>query len=533
MNTKPLKIVIVGGGAAGVFAAASFLKNCNGVEVVMIHDPKIPYIGVGESLGFTSRFFMRDLLGFERDEDWLVPSRSTFKHGVVHHGFDGTDTPHYSPHFFQPSTKILNASIIGAYKQTIPQAYGFSPTGAEGDEHSMIDIWLHLYAKGLRRLDQRESDLSEMYWYMHYKTMPDPHNHDNKGLTTSFHINADYVKDVIWEKICTQVTTVSKNVQQVKVENDRITKLIFDDGEEIVGDLYIDCTGFKRLLAKALPFKWNKVDEEFNNVAIVGQGPNHDGSPIPSVTVTEHFAMDHGWVFSLPMPERSGNGYLFNTRIYDREDEIVEEFNKKFPYKKDCIKRRISWEPGFYENNFVGNCITLGISTGFIDPYDANGFTTSLQFISKLTRYIQHDHQRTFEWQSEYNSYVLSVLNDAFLRIKVGLWLAPKNNTKYWHVLHDAARRNRLVEQLRSAVHDARRKHVNPSTFKFLWSQGVYMNHALYYGIDLDIPVLPISETTEQLAINFFDFFSNKNQIQARASKSVKQYYKELYNLTE
>ena len=91
---------------------------------------------------------------------------------------------------------------------------------------------------------------------MHYKTMPVPLNHDCKGLTTSFHINADYVKDVIWEKICTQVNTISKNVQQVKVENDRISKLIFDDGEEIVGDLYIDCTGFKRLLAKSLPFKW-------------------------------------------------------------------------------------------------------------------------------------------------------------------------------------------------------------------------------------------------------------------------------------
>lgn len=187
MNHRPLKIVIVGGGAAGVFAAASFLRNCPGVSVTMIHDPKIPYIGVGESLGFTSRFFMRDMLGFDRDEDWLVPSRSTFKHGVVHHGFDGTDVPHYSPHFFQPSAKILNASIISAYKHMEPRAVGLPPTGQPGDEYSMIDIWLHLYNRGLRRLDQRESDLSEMYWYMHYSTMPDPANHDHRGLTTSFH----------------------------------------------------------------------------------------------------------------------------------------------------------------------------------------------------------------------------------------------------------------------------------------------------------------------------------------------------------
>lgn len=531
MNHRPLKIVIVGGGAAGVFAAASFLRNCPGVSVTMIHDPKIPYIGVGESLGFTSRFFMRDMLGFDRDEDWLVPSRSTFKHGVVHHGFDGTDVPHYSPHFFQPSAKILNASIISAYKHMEPRAVGLPPTGQPGDEYSMIDIWLHLYNRGLRRLDQRESDLSEMYWYMHYSTMPDPANHDHRGLTTSFHINADYVKDVIWERICQQVTTIAKNVAQVQVANDRITKLIFDDGTDIEGDLYIDCTGFKRLLARALPFKWNQLDEAFNNTAIVGQGPNHDGSDIPSVSVTEHFAMDHGWVFSLPMPGRSGNGYLFNTRIYDQEDEILAEFDRKFPYKAGCIKRKLTWEPGFFEENFVGNCVTLGISTGFIDPYDANGFTTALQFIARLTQHIKQDPERSFAWQKEYNQYVSSVLNDAYLRIKVGLWLAPKNNTKYWEHMHEAAKRDRLIEQLQTAVRDPKRKYPHAKTFQFLWSQGVLMNHALYYGIDLKLPQLDIDETTEQLAINFFDFFSRKNQLQAQVAKPVKQFYQELYNL--
>lgn len=531
MNSKPLKVVIVGGGAAGVFCAAALKRNCENVSITMIHDPKIPYIGVGESLGFTTRSFMRDMLGYARDEDWLIPSRSTFKHGVLHQGFDGTNKPHYSVHFFQPSLHTLSASIIRAYRQTLPYAVGSPPSGDSDDEYTMIDLWLHLYHKGLRSLDQRFSDLSEMYWYVRYNTMPDHNAHDNWGVTTSFHVNADYAKDVVWDRISSQVETITKNVQQVIVKDDRIQQLVFEDGEHVEGDIYIDCTGFKRLLAKQLPFVWKQLPEEFNNTAIVGQGPNHGGLSIPSSTITEHYAMNHGWSFSLPMPDRSGNGYLYNTRMFDDEDQLLAEYDKKFPWKQGCLKRKISWEPGYYETNFVGNCITLGISTGFIDPYDANGFTTTLQFITKLVRLLKQDPARTFVWRKEYNSYVLSVLNDAYFRIKTGLWLAPKNDTPYWRSLNAAAQRENLVEQLRDAVHDSRRKYPASKSWKLLWSQGVTMDHALYYGIDLKPSVLPVSQETEQLAINFFDYFGRKNQIQAQHAKPVKQFYQELYNL--
>lgn len=533
MDAKPLKVVVVGGGAAGVFFAAALKRNCENVSVTIIHDPKIPYIGVGESLGFTSRFFMRDVLGYTRDEDWLIPSRSTFKHGVLHQGFDGTETPHYSVHFFQPSLRTLSASIIGAYRQTLSGAVGGPPTGDPGDEYTMIDLWLHLYAKGLRHRDQRFSDLSEMYWYVRNNTMPAPGSHDNQGVTTSFHVNADYAKDVVWERINNQVETITKNVQQVVVENGQIQKLIFDDGESIKGDVYVDCTGFKRILARQLPFVWKSLPEEFNNTAIVGQGPNHGGISIPSTTITEHYAMDHGWSFSLPMPDRSGNGYLYNTRLFDNEDQLLAEYDQKFPWKQGCLKRKISWEPGYYETNFVGNCVTLGISTGFIDPYDANGFTTTLQFITKFVKLLKQDPARTFVWRKEYNSYVLGVLDDAYLRIKTGLWLAPKNNTEYWRTLSEAARRDNLVEQLRDAVHNPKRKYPGARSWKLLWSQGVNMDHALYYGIDLKPVILPISQETEQLAINFFDYFGRKNQIQAQNAVPVKDYYKKLYNLTE
>jgi hypothetical protein len=451
MTNKPIRVVIVGGGGAGVFAAAALKLNCTNVDVVMLHDPATPYIGVGESLGFTTRRFMRDYLHFERDEDWVVGTNSTYKLGVVHTGFDGTDTPHYSTHFFQPSAKILDQSIISAYQQSLPPGVGLPPTGSADDQHSLVDIWLHLYAKGLRKLETREADLSEMYWYIHYGTMPDPDHHEHHDRTTSFHMNADYAKDFIFDQLCApnNVSVIPKKIKQVKVNEQGISALVCDDDTEVVGDLYIDCTGFKRILATQLPFQWVKLAEEFSDSAIVGQGPNHHGLSVPSTSVTEHHAMNNGWAFSLPMPERSGNGYVFNSRLSGNEDLLIQEFDQKFPWKAGCIKRKIQWEPGYYEKFFVQNCIVLGISSGFTDPYDANGFTTVLRYIERMVQYIQQDPARTFDWQHKFNEFGAGLVQDAQLRIQTGLWCCTKNNSEYWQAMHRAAKRDNLVEQWR------------------------------------------------------------------------------------
>jgi hypothetical protein len=534
-GSRPVKIVIAGGGGAGVFAAAALILYCDNVEIVMLHDPDTPYIGVGESLGFTTRRFMRDYLHFAQDDEWVPKTNSTHKLGVVHTGFDGTSNPHYSGYFFQPSANILDQSIVSAYQRTLAPKTGLPPTGELNDQYSLVDIWLHLHARGLRKSETLESDLGEMYWYMRYGTMPDMgnQNHMVRISSSSFHMNADYAKDFIFDRLCApnNVCVVPKKIKHIKVNEHGITALVCDDDTEVSGDLYIDCTGFKRILAKQLPFKWIALPEEFSDSAIVGQGAlprlNHGGLSVASTNTTEHHAMQHGWAFSLPMPDRSGNGYVFNSRLHDNEDELANESDQKFPWKAGCLKRKIKWEPGYYEKFFVQNCIVLGISGGFTDPYDANGFTTVLRYIEQIVQYVQDDTARTFEWQDLFNKFGSDLIQDVQLRIQTGLWCCTKDDSEYWHAMHRAAKRDNLLEKWREAMFDPRRKYPNKSHV-YGWSQGVHVNQAMYYGIDIKPPLLPISATTEQLAINFFDFFNRSNQLHAQQAQSVRSFYENL-----
>lgn len=525
-----MKIVIVGAGAAGYFAAAAIRRNCPNTDVTIVYDPNTPYIGVGEGISWHTRGIMKQVFGFENefDRDWMIKSRSSYKHCTSYVGFDGTDTPLITPHFWNPGANIVTRSVLDlAYN-------GFQSRTESLSGYSLFDLWLHLYNRGMRDKSSRMADLTEAYWYVQYNTIPDAQETFQDRWWPSFHFNADYIKDVIHELvgIPNGVKTVSKKVKQVHFDGNKIQRITCEDDTDIAADLFIDCTGFKRFLASQLPFRWQPAGDHFNNSAVVGQGPNNDGAVNPVSCRTEHFAMNHGWVFSLPQPGRSGNGYLFNSRFSGSADEVVDEFNKKFPFKTNAIKKLMTWEPGFYENTFVANCITLGISSGFVDVFDANNFSAGLVFIERLVNFIKQDHATTLEWRDQYNKYVNAMNQDVLFRIQTGLFLALKNDTPYWQNLQQVAKDLRLREQLQQAVLDDARRKDGANRFKdVFWMQAALGTQALAYNIDLPL-VLDIDEKTEQLAMNYFDWFSRKNQIQARYSEPVNQWYNQHYSVT-
>lgn len=533
MTGKPIRIVIVGGGAVGVFAAAALKNNIDNIDVVMVHDPNTPYIGVGESLGWNGRDFFKNILKFNDDSEWLTESQSTLKLAVAHRGFDSTNTPLYSTYFWNPSAKVITSSICDSYRKqwgdTTLRPPGASATGKLDDNLTLSDVWMHLYRKGLRKAETRVADLSEMYWYAHYNTMPEREHYAQQRFTSSFHINADHIKDVVYEKKCVTagVRTIEKKIAAVNRDQNRITSIVCDDGTEITGDLFIDSTGFKRLLVNAMDFKWLPAGDAFNDSALVGNAPHADNHVAPNISVTEHYAMDNGWVFGIPMPNRTGMGYVFNSKIVGDEDTIRKDFDQRFPKRAGALKRRLKWEPGYFENTFIGNCIALGISGGFFDAYDANNFSTTLSFITKMVECLQDDHNRIFDWQDKYNNYVSGVTRDVMFRIKTGMWLAKKNDTVYWQTLKQAATDDRMQEQWLETIHKPARKYLRVEQNLF-WFQGVHMSHSMYNGLDPS-KEFDIDEEFEQLAINYFDFFSRKNQLQAQRAQPAKDFYTQLY----
>src|SRR5690349_857089 len=96
MNPNAInKIVIVGGGTAGWMAAAAFSKKLSRtVDIVLVESESIGTVGVGESTIPSIRDFNRFL---EIDENvFVAETKATFKLGIAfkHWGFLGSDYIH-------------------------------------------------------------------------------------------------------------------------------------------------------------------------------------------------------------------------------------------------------------------------------------------------------------------------------------------------------------------------------------------------------------------------------------------------------
>lgn len=523
--TRSLKIAVVGSGAAGYFAAAAIKRNCANADVTVIYDPATPHVGVGESVAWNGPWFMYKYLGLGNDFAWLRKSRSSFKYSVALQGFHGTDELYHTTAPFNPSYKVLYKSI---WDDAVPYM-------KLQDGPSIYDVLLHLRAKDLIDGSNIQQYAAEKFWYCQNNTSPV----DTKGkwstsqqIGHSYHINANYIKDVIHELVGVPagVKTLGIKIKDVVLgSNGDIDSLLLDNGEKFSADLFIDCSGFARILAKRLPYVFDHCDEYFNDTALVG--PHHFTDPSEYTGYTLSAAMDYGWRFSISADNRSGEGYQFNSRIFNNEDQLIDEYYRKTG-KTDVNFRKLKWTPGYYRETFVNNCITMGISHGFSDVFDANNFSSTLRHIGKLVDYIQQDSELTFHWRKDFNKYAYDLSWDIVFRIQTAFHLARRNDTVYWQEMKQAAKKFDTEQRLIDACFDPRRKTapgIGNNTLAY--SSHMFMNQAIYNQtpIPKERCLLNIDHNTEQQALAFFNFFKTSYELKSKTAPSIASFYKNIY----
>ena len=471
---KPLKVAVIGAGAAGYFTAAAIKHNVPNVEVEIYYDPKIKHIGVGESLGFSAKNFFKDTLGLD-NEDWMTESQSTHKLGIRFYGWNNSDKPWY----------------MG------PGAAMFSNFTNREKGYTIEDIWFDLYKKGERRAEDYHYDFP----FALYCANRVPLNRQQH----SYHINVEYIRETVHNKVGKPAGVIERPipVKEVVVKDNAIDYLLLDDNTELRADLYIDCTGFQRLMVNKLPFEFTAYPDHFNNCAIVGPHKYEDESEF-NRPWTDHYAMDWGWSFSVPLAQRSGEGYIFNKNIYNGDvDRLVSEWETKRGMK-NTIGRVISWEPGHCKNIMVGNCVVIGLGFGMLDAFDANVFTTTMKFITRLVDHLKQDDTMSLNWREQYNAFARRAVDDIELRINTGFHLAPKNDTPYWQYMKEAGKKfDTLNKSINTLFTEERR--FRP--LELYTPQYSLIEFLVYYGVDLSVINKPRSDYTlftEQQALNMF-----------------------------
>jgi tryptophan 7-halogenase len=185
-----------------------------------------------------------------------------------------------------------------------------------------------------------------------------------------------------------------------------------DSGEILEARLFIDCSGFRRLLIDgALQTgyvdwrHWLPCDRA---VAL----PCTTADPTEWAPFTRSRALDAGWSWRIPLQNRVGNGYVYSSE-HISDDEALSVLRGQLEGESLGEPNLVKFRAGHVRRFWIGNCVAIGLAGGFLEPLESTSISLIQMGIDKLL-HLWPDESLAPELAAEYNR--LSVLE--FERIR-------------------------------------------------------------------------------------------------------------------
>ncbi len=359
MNAKALQnIIIVGGGTAGWMTASAMTQMFGEISnVTLIESDEIGIIGVGEATIPSIQLF-NNLLGINENE-FLSATQGTIKLGI-----EFTD-------WLKPGHSYMHAF------------------GAIGREIGLVpfhNYWVKNYIDGAAQESLWDYSLNYQAAKLNKFARPDVVNcAPLDGMPWAFHFDASlyaqYLRKIAQSRGAKRIEGKINKVN-LNALNGNIESVSLENGSEIRGDLFIDCSGFRSLLlGDALGVKFN----DYSDMLPVNRAwavPCENIEPL--TPYTRSTARDAGWQWRIPLQHRIGNGHVFSSD-YMSEDEACSILLNNLDGKKLDDPRLIKFTTGRREVAFHKNCVAIGLSLGFLEPLES----TAIHFIqSGIARLI-------------------------------------------------------------------------------------------------------------------------------------------------
>lgn len=395
---KPLRrIVIVGGGTSGWLTAAFLLKKVRSYcEIVVVDKTQSETVGVGEATVLSFKQFM-NFCGFDAEE-WVPAIDATFKSGILFTDWqkEGADLwhPFAYPEFKHLKTNLLNLWTLNKDK----------------------DFFTHGCALYNPAVTENKIDPTNLGTYAN-------------------HIDCGRLVQYIKTKISNKITFVSQEVVEVKGNsNGGIQCIVLESGEEIESDLFVDCTGWKRLLGSK-PDTVNCRDRLFCDTAVAGHVP-YDDIEQELTPYTKCCAVDHGWIWKIPTQSRIGSGLVFNRDITDPEEAkeyFVRHWNNRI--SKNDLKL-LDWTPYYHNNFWEDNVVCIGLSAGFIEPLESTGVALICAGIIELAEGLKGNYYNVMD-TLVYNKKMKAFFENCVDYVSMHYSHNQRTTGKFWKFVQD------------------------------------------------------------------------------------------------
>jgi tryptophan halogenase len=216
----------------------------------------------------------------------------------------------------------------------------------------------------------------------------------------------------------------------VRNENNNITSIKLENGNSIDNiDFVFDCSGFNRLIiGKEYNTNWKSYEDKlFVNTAMPFFLPQSKTEINP---YTRAVAMKYGWMWMIPLQHRWGCGYIFDDK-YINSEEAKKEVEEFFGHSIET-NRTIKFKAGRFEKTWQGNCIAIGLSSGFTEPIEATSIFTAVNQLALISEErINNFLLGNTKIREDYNL-AFSMINDDVSDFLQFHYFTKRKDTPFW-----------------------------------------------------------------------------------------------------
>jgi tryptophan halogenase len=492
-----MKIIIVGGGTAGWMTAGYLAKYHGGENIVLIESPVIPKIGVGESVTpHVASFF--DEIGVPINH-WMKHTGAVYKYANKFVGWKagGNESEYFSFNYTTSSNNFYKDITQNRTKED----FSNNPEIERTTDHV-----LDMVQNGM--FDRFDKCFNPQFHYMEKNVAPfkDGEHLLNAPFSFSQHINAElagnYIRDYIAKPA--GITHILATVKNVTHNSDTISSIELDNGVVIHGDLFIDCTGFAKVLVEKLGWEVKEYTDHLINRAWVCQTDYVDHEQ-EMVNYTQSIAEPYGWRFKIGLYHRMGNGYCFSNKHISDENALAY-FEKQLGPQR-TKPRLIKWEPTRLVKFGSGNVAAVGLSCGFIEPLEANALYTIITSIRRLNNVLG---QKELDW-TVYNEKMSYTIDDIADFILVHYTLSPRHDTDFWTDMHKVGERLNHKKLLWDKYNHPNNSMYGAVTGYTLFPDYMWAQLGSTFGLPCDVK--KYDATTQLLAYSYFKYSENKHNV--------------------
>jgi tryptophan halogenase len=431
-------VVIVGGGTAG-WMTATYLKAAfaDRISVTVVESENVGTIGVGEATFSTVRHFF-DFLGLD-ERDWMPRCAASYKLGIR---FENWREPGH--HFYHPFERLNVA-------EGFTVADWWLQLGNEGedfDRSCYMTPWLCDARRSPRMLDGSLFAAS-VDGSLGRSTLAE----QRAQFPYAYHFDANLMAKFLAEwGVKRGIKHVVDDVVHIgQDERGWLTGVTTRSNGTIAGDLFVDCTGFRGMLInKTLGEKFISFTDVLPNDRAVALRVPRDVERVGMRPYTTATAMDSGWIWTIPLFGRDGNGYVYSEEFCSPEEAERTLRDFAAPGMDDLPANHIRMRIGRNERSWVNNVVAVGLSSGFVEPLESTGIFFIQHAAEQLVKHFP-DERFDEALIAGYNQRVARVIDGVKEFLVLHYRATGRADTPYWKDTKNREIPDGLAERLATA----------------------------------------------------------------------------------